>query len=437
MNLDAMNETAINDAQWGVFVAIIENDLVINDSGGRWKTQIVSVNAALTMFDEFIKSVIIGGSGGITVTKVMGETIVMADALGNEWVYRRREILDFLTLADSTQFWLRRARVLTEQLTVVDETIKGIKHLVTNSEVIVTTDDAGGAYKRRVVSASEQLTIIDEAVKFLRRVALATDAIAMTDSTIKMLRLVRVIEDDLTLVDSFIKNIVSAGGQIFTQVLGENLIITDAQGHGILARREVIDAITIGDSTLMYKQRVRMAEDDLTVLDQIVFWRRLVRNAIEAATIIDGIVTNIVRAGGINTRIVSDTLDMSDSAGTFKLRVVQASEALVLNDTVIRALARIRYLADSLIIQDGMILVQVKVRNLIDPLTVYDENLRNTIFSYTVPIRIVLGMAKDVLNVLGLDEANVIGQGSTGNVTGFDESNALGASNDITLGVAA
>jgi hypothetical protein len=265
-------------------VYLREEDLTVQDF--RFFKLIKLREDALTIFDEFVKTVITGG-GSIT-TKVIGENILMTDG-AVEWVYRRRDLSELLTILDNSQFWARRVSTLTESIALNDSFLSVL-------------------WKRRQVE--DDLTIVDSIVDGIRHIKYVTDSLAVNDA--RSFTFVALRENTLVMFDEFIKNVVTGGG-ITIKVVGENLVMTDGAADWVFRRREIIDALVIPD--------------------QLVFWRALVRQALDSVTIAEGTVNYRIDVRSITEFLtLSDELQKTFIPGvTFTVRIIIGSERIKLN----------------------------------------------------------------------------------------------------------
>jgi hypothetical protein len=470
MNFEELNAAPINDSTslFNLGNVSTKSESFMLDDTERNFAWVVTATANLTIFDEFIKSVISGG--GSIITRVTSETVVVSDGL-IKWVYRRRDLADAFAVLDNTGLMRQRITQLTEQLVVSDGLAFG-RTLGRQSTEQLTTLDNMVNWRRRVVVSSDVLTLIDSLSAFAGRIStiLATEPITLNDtgrtlewavtaegtltvieSFIKAIvrgSSIRTIvasenitltdgvyywvlrrrdvseilelteasglfqevatEDAIVMFDEFIKNIIRAGGSQIV-VIGDNLTVTSDTGQSWTYRtRALTDALSIVEQVTQYRLRGRVIEDDLTVRDELIFMRRLVRTIDETVTLVDGLVKSVLGFGTTYTRILSESMVMQDLSGRAVFRTTIATEALLLNDTQLSWLRRIRLLTDSVDVQDGVVTVRVLRRDIAELLGLTDAIVSRYIPAQLFEVRIRIG-ARIGENILGMVNAIVLG----------------------------
>jgi hypothetical protein len=289
-------------SQW---VATFGDTLAVSDSG-KYLTHTLSADAAfavidqavygrrliryvdegVTIFDEFIKSVILGGTGGLIVTKVVDNYIEVTDGIVS-WVYRRKELSEALTILDNTATARSYIKQLTENLTVVDSVVPYVfrKRL---AEDTITVIDGVLAALLRVRGLVDSVTVTDSLTTWARRTAVVTDPITVTDELRFWRRLVRLVDENVTIIEGFIKSLVTGGGIINTRIVDE--------------------AFSVGDSTNRYWTHVAVASEALVLSEQTIKYLTRIRYVNESVDVQDGYVTMRIRRS-----VLSELLDIPDS----------------------------------------------------------------------------------------------------------------------------
>lgn len=214
-------------------------------------------------------------TGGATNTKVMSETLTLADT-NVSGAQRPRVQSETVTLADSTIPYRRLVRVPQEALILADSTVqmrrlrRVIDEAITLADAFSKTVVLGGQVITTKVM-SEALTLNDGFVDWLRRVRLQTDTVLITednttrtfiitgeealtlaDELIKWRRLKRLMDEQATLADSFSKTVISSGATLYTKVLTETIVLFDEALDRATYRRVAEDTQVLSDSKVQY-----------------------------------------------------------------------------------------------------------------------------------------------------------------------------------------
>jgi len=213
-------------------------------------------------------------SGGATTTKVMSETLTLADATVNG-VQRPRVQSEALTIIDATIPYRRLVRVPQEALTLADSIVpmrrlrRVVDEGITLADAFNKTVSGSQVITTKVMS--EALTLADGFVDWLRRVRLQTDTTLITednttrtfiitgedlqvfvDELVKWRRLKRVMDEPATFTDAFSKSVASPGATTYTKVLTETVTLSDAALDRVIYRRVAEDSQVFADSKVQY-----------------------------------------------------------------------------------------------------------------------------------------------------------------------------------------
>jgi hypothetical protein len=338
--------TVIGDYRFKATQLHPEETVSVVDAGINY-AQVLTVSSVIAFFDEFIKSVVLGGGGGgITITRVKDDFITLTDGLVS-WVYRRRDLSELLTLLDNTatarsyikqaienlvvadstlayHFWRRQAE---DDLTIADQVLKALRDVRMMIDTITANDDTFN-WKRRTGYATEIITVTDE-LKFWRR-------------------MVRVNDELLTLIDGFVKTLVTGGGVINTRITTDAVEMTDAFGR--------------------VRQRVTVASEALVFSEQTI--RALAR-----------------------IRYIAESVDITDGYATVRIRRALLSELLGIPDEVLKV-----YMSGS------MVYYEVRIRIAADIAAVlgYDSDIR-------VSAEYPIALGNDEFNWIGSRADNQLG----------------------------
>ena len=435
-------------SQW---VATFGDTLAVSDSG-KYLTRILSADAAfavidqavygrrliryvdegVTIFDEFIKSVILGGTGGLIVTKVVDNYIEVTDGIVS-WVYRRRDLSEALTILDNLATARKYIKALAENLTIFDAVIPYLTRKRLSEDTLTLADAAFSTRVRRRTS-EDDLILTDEQIRTVARMRLAEDTLVLTDAQIRVLVRRRFAEDDLVLIDEFIKSV--SGGGVLMRVIENDLTLADVVLITLSRIRGLVDSVTVTDSLTAWARRTAVVTDPVVVTDELRFWRRLVRVVEDDLTLIEGFIKSISAGGGvINTRIVDDVLSIGDSTNRYWTHIALASEALVLSEQTIRALARIRYINESVDVIDGYATIRIRRSVLSELLDLPDSLIAQYLPSVTYTVRIRIGQ-EPTFNLLGMESSILLGM-ELPNELGYDEPNLIGSRAENLIGASA
>jgi hypothetical protein len=239
-------------------------------------------------------------------------------------------------------------KTMSDTMAIADQSVSGAYLPRSFADTVITTD--GSVFgARRGVTSGEVIGVNDDLVDYARRVRQAEETISLTDGFVSWRRLARISQDNVDLLDGYSRSVIGAG-TVYARVLSETVELSDG----------------------------------------LVSWRRLLRLMADNADLLDGFTKTIASAGITYVRVLSDTATLIDDAGQhWTLRMSRLSDALGLNDSVIRALARIRILGEDIEYSDGAIRFLRAVRLIDEPVDVADELIR-TFFPdqvFTVALR--------------------------------------------------
>lgn len=237
---------------------------------------------------------------------------------------------------------------------------------------------SGGTTTTKVLT--DTTTIADSLIQWARRVRLQSDAITSFDETVRFLRFKRVMDDGAALVDSFVKNVITAGGTVFTKVLSDTLAMTDGTVQWLRRVRNAIDSIAITEDGVL-RTFIITASEAIDVNDGFVATRRFKRVMDEGLTLIDTFSKTLVGANIVYAKVLSDSVTVIDDAGQrWKLRVRQLTDGCGLSDQVIQCLRRVRVLGDVVEFIDGVVTVRRSVRSMDEGVVVSDESVVTRVF---------------------------------------------------------
>lgn len=219
---------------------------------------------------------------------------------------------------------------------------------------------------------TDTLTLSDQELDSSIMVRQMNDTITVTDAVTRWTRLTRVLSDGIDLIDGVVKSVVTGGALVFTKVMTDTLIASDAFFDWLRRRRDQTDTIVISEDGLQ-RAFIMTASETLDVSDGVVQWLRLKRLAQDSIDVVDGFSKTLVGAGIVYAKVMSDTVTLIDDAGRrWSLRTSQLTDAIGLSDAVVRTVLRVRVLGDVIEFSDGTVKISRYKRVLADNLDLVD-----------------------------------------------------------------
>lgn len=247
---------------------------------------------------------------------------------------------------------------------------------------------AAGGNQTKVMS--DDIVVADANVSGAIRPRTATESVSMTDQLIKWTRRYRLLTDTLTIIDEVVKSVVFGSG-VFVKVMSDTLSATDGFFRYLMRRRDGSEVVAIVEGDV-FRTAVITASENVEMADGFVQWRRLKRLLSDNVDLIDGFSKTIAGAGITYARILSDTVTLVDDAGNrWRLRMSQLTDAVGLNDQVVRYLRRIRQLGDDIEYSDGTLKIQRLTRFADDTVVISDEEISTLVLYELSPIEFRFG----------------------------------------------
>jgi hypothetical protein len=418
------------DVDWTTLVLVSGEAVSINDAGRNY-AQVVMVSGGLSFFDEFIKSVVLGGTGGQIFTQVLDDFVTVSDGAVS-WVYRRRDLSEALTILDNLATARKYIKALAENLTIFDAVIPYLTRKRLSEDTLTLADAAFSTRVRRRTS-EDDLILTDEQIRTVARMRLAEDTLVLTDAQIRVLVRRRFAEDDLVLIDEFIKSV--SGGGVLMRVIENDLTLADVVLITLSRIRGLVDSVTVTDSLTAWARRTAVVTDPVVVTDELRFWRRLVRVIEDDLTLIEGFIKSLVLGAGVNVRVMSDTLSIGDSTNRYWTHVSLATESMMLSEESIKRLTRLRYINESVDVQDGYATIRIRRSVLSELLDLPDSLIAQYLPSVIYTVRIRIGQ-EPTFNALGMESSILLGV-ELPIVLGDDEPNLIGWRAENLIGASA
>lgn len=266
---------------------------------------------------------------------VVSELLAITD--GQQAFARRSRELDDSTLpTDMQAAFTHRFRDMPDGVSVSD----GFVHSVTASVIYalvmsdaVTVGDAALAYAIRnrwhsefvqlddsgvtrefVIESDDVLSMSDDSFRHLIVRRLGEDQLGVFDEVARRALYSRLVDDTLTVIDTFSKAITSPDGQVYIQVIDDQIEVSD----------DVLRAMSLR----------RVSDDTIEVLDEHLrgaLWQRVLDDNLEAFS---SLVASVV-AENIVTRTVDDQIEVSDDPLRLVFSVRVLDDVVDLTDSTV------------------------------------------------------------------------------------------------------
>lgn len=146
-----------------------------------------------------------------------------------------------------------------------------------------------------------------------------------------------------------------SGGATTTKSADDSLTPSDQALRSIKRGRVASEQLTISDSTVQFYRRLRLLSDAAGITDGLAYWRRMQRVATDSADVVDGFIKALLRSGGINVVVASDSVEVSDSAVEVFRKIRLMFDFVEADDGIVRVLWSKKYLSDALGVSESMI----------------------------------------------------------------------------------
>jgi hypothetical protein len=134
------NLSITDDPNRVIQMIVDDMSIALSDETVGWRRLVRRMDEAISLVDSIVKA--LSGSGGIVVTKVMSESLVLADAVGNEYLLRVRQTSDAMTVTDAITRALTRVRVSGDVMDMNDSTVRVMRLNRVSSEGFTLSDEA-------------------------------------------------------------------------------------------------------------------------------------------------------------------------------------------------------------------------------------------------------------------------------------------------------
>lgn len=270
-----------------------EETLQLSDGAVSGAKRIRVASEALTLFDEFLKTVIRNNS--TVYTKVMSETLQLTEAV------IRRAIL---------------VRNVADSILVYEDPYRLIQ--VTMNDLGLDMTDGFTEWARRVRQATDTILVTEDGVT--RKFIITTEEnIALSDEVFTWRRLKRLLTDNLTLFDTFSKTL--AGANItYTKVMSDTTVVIDDAGRCWTRRtRNLAEGVVLSDEAIK------------ALIGSTLVYTKVMS---DTAVLSDAVVRALTKI-----RVLGDNLEFSDGVLKIRRSIKITSEDLALGDEAIRNLA--------------------------------------------------------------------------------------------------
>lgn len=201
---------------------------VVIDNVVQWRRLKRVMDEALTITDNVVKSLIMGGT--VIYTKVMSDALSLTDGFF-DWLRRVRAPIETVTLSDGDTYrfsivtateafdvaddfvsWRRLVRVAQDNFSLIDGFSKtmgsaGIVYAKVVSDTVTLIDDAGQRWKLNVTRLTDSVGLSDQVIRSLRAVRALGDVVEFSDGVVKVRRTVKLVDDALVVSDGTVSTL--------------------------------------------------------------------------------------------------------------------------------------------------------------------------------------------------------------------------------------
>lgn len=334
-------------------ILIVTKELTIYDQDRTFSYN-VRCNEAFDLFTSFV--------AGINLKpppikiKVMEEDLKIFNSFVSR-TYSRLVIDELLSMADDFPYWVMRFANLIDTVSLTDEII--FAKINTVKKILLT----------------ETLSL--DATFILRKLKILTENLSVLDSGVQKTNLTMVSASVVTL-DAFIKSALT-GGQIFAKVSTEGLDLSDGTRQWVYRHKEFIETLAVPDSVSNKSRVLMQLLSEVTGLtDSIVkaFGPSLyLKIQTEGITLVDS--TYSVKYA---YRRLDEPLAVPDSQSHVTWSVRVPSESLIITDAITgapRVISRLQ--AETLALTDATVAYALRQKILVETLALIDPATRQQI----------------------------------------------------------
>lgn len=251
------------------------------------------------------------GSGGVITTTTKEDDLVVSDGFLKALLKQNRIITDTVSVNDANLQSATQIFIVDEPLTLIDSTIRMLRLRRLLEDDLAINDGTVSVKIGNKKITEDDLTISDGPVTYIRKRIQAEDDLTVADQALYWRRVKRLAEDDQVIFEEFIKVVISgAGGNLFTKIMTELLVLIDDPGNRVLQRRVLAsDVATVIDGVLQAAIRPRLVSDPLALVDAVL--TTIVSSGIKKEddlTLFDGFIA--IRK---SVRVLSDLLSVPDN----------------------------------------------------------------------------------------------------------------------------